>query len=523
MSHDAHVAMASKRRFLLKAPAYRALLEAWLLSSVLFLLLILIPEDLVRNALGQGLIFLLPFTAFWCAMRLRFSEGSRIRQLLYELGVAGLLALLITTSGYLVVQLAGNQGQLEQGIFGIRGRGYYLLLSASAPLFLGFRVLMGLWRFWEGLRRRHLVWALTHIQIQLVIVFAVLGAVALALFVASANPAEPLDRLLYTILPLAGLSTVAIVLALVLVFPPAFVLAYLAARQMTRRLATLTAAAQALRQGQYGSRVPVRGQDEVAQLQADFNAMAAELERAVADLRAEQAKVEGLLRSRRELVAAVSHELRTPIATIRGYLDSLQSVERSSRPDELAHDLDTIREQIVRLQRLVDDLFTLSRAETEGLSIKLEPLDVCALVKQQVATMGPLTWQNNRIQLLDDCPPDLPAALGDRDRLLQVLANLIRNGIRHTPPGGIIVVSAAAESGRVQIQVCDTGEGIPEADRPYIWERFYRGDKARLRDHRGAGLGLAIVKELTEAMDGSVDVSSVPGEGSCFSVYLPQA
>jgi signal transduction histidine kinase len=110
----------------------------------------------------------------------------------------------------------------------------------------------------------------------------------------------------------------------------------------------------------------------------------------------------------------------------------------------------------------------------------------------------------------------------DEARLQQILANLMRNGIRHTPPGGIVAVMAAAEDDGVCIEVRDTGEGIPPQELAHIWERFYRGESARTEDRRGAGLGLALVKELVEAMGGTVEVESVVEEGSCFTVRVPR-
>jgi signal transduction histidine kinase len=121
-----------------------------------------------------------------------------------------------------------------------------------------------------------------------------------------------------------------------------------------------------------------------------------------------------------------------------------------------------------------------------------------------------------------ELPDDLPAAQADPTRLEQVLANLLRNAVRHTPPGGIVAVMAAAEAGAVRVEVRDTGEGIKPEELPHIWERFYRGRDSRSDADGSAGLGLALVKELTEAMGGTVGVESVVGKGSCFTVRLPK-
>jgi signal transduction histidine kinase len=176
--------------------------------------------------------------------------------------------------------------------------------------------------------------------------------------------------------------------------------------------------------------------------------------------------------------------------------------------------------EILRLQRLIDDLFTLSQAEVDRLAMHCEPIDVSRVVRRMVEAMAPLAWKTGRVEVVAELPAELPPARADESRLEQILANLVRNAIRHTPPGGIVAVVANGKADAVRVEVRDTGEGIPAEDLPHIWERFYRGENAQ-QDSRGAGLGLALVKELTEAMGGSVEVESVVGQGSCFVVRLP--
>jgi signal transduction histidine kinase len=188
-------------------------------------------------------------------------------------------------------------------------------------------------------------------------------------------------------------------------------------------------------------------------------------------------------------------------------------------PPALRHDLEVVEGEILRLQRLIDDLFTLSRAEVDGLAMHCEPIDVSPVVRRTVEAMAPLAWKAGRVEVVAELSAELPPARADESRLEQILANLVRNAIRHTPPGGIVAVSAYGKGDAVRVEVRDTGEGIPAEDLPHIWERFYRGENAR-EDSRGAGLGLALVKELTEAMGGSVEVESVVGQGSCFVVRL---
>jgi signal transduction histidine kinase len=146
---------------------------------------------------------------------------------------------------------------------------------------------------------------------------------------------------------------------------------------------------------------------------------------------------------------------------------------------------------------------------------------VGAVVQRRVEAMAPLAWQKGRVEVVAEVSPDLPPALADAGRLEQVLINLLRNGVRHTPPGGIVAVMVAGEADTIRIDVRDTGEGIPAEELPRVWERFSRGEGSR-KDSRGAGLGLALVKELVEAMHGTVGVESVVGRGTCFTVRLQQ-
>jgi signal transduction histidine kinase len=170
---------------------------------------------------------------------------------------------------------------------------------------------------------------------------------------------------------------------------------------------------------------------------------------------------------------------------------------------------------------LIDDLFTLSQADVDHLSLDCMPTDLQPLIQQVIDTFSPLAWQSGRVEITAQLPKNLPLILVDPRRLQQILLNLLRNGVRHTPPGGIVAILAEHTSGDwVQIDMRDTGEGIDPEDLDHIWERFYRGKNAT---SESAGLGLALVKELVEAMGGSVAVESETGNGSCFSLRLPKA
>lgn len=396
-------------------------------------------------------------------------------------------------------------------------------MVAFTAAFLVSRLGATLLVFWNGLRRRRLLWSLTHAHLMVVVLGAALlcGMLVLVSIFQQRNPVA--------LLPVLFFFFLLTVIATLIVLPPSLLFSFLYSRRITRRIQSLAEATDALRAGDYTVRVPVTGEDEVARLQSDFNAMAADLQTAVRELRAERDTVAHLLRARRELVAAVSHELRTPVATMRGYLESTRARWDASDapPATLRADLDVMEREAVHLETLIEDLFTLARAEVGRLELRSSPLDVGALAERVVATAAPLAWRSARVELSAERAVGLPPALADASRVEQILRNLLHNAVRHTPPGGIVAVAVTAEDGRdggVALRVRDTGEGIAADDLPRIFERFYRAEKARSRDEDGgAGLGLALVKELTEAMGGSVVVESAPGEGSCFTMRLPLA
>jgi signal transduction histidine kinase len=177
-----------------------------------------------------------------------------------------------------------------------------------------------------------------------------------------------------------------------------------------------------------------------------------------------------------------------------------------------------MQRELTRLQQLIEDLFALSSAAVGKLALRVEPVAVPEVVQRLVDTAGPLAWRQRRVQLLAEVAGEVPPAQADAQRLEQVVSNLLGNAIRHTPPGGLVAVSVAADGDWVRLEVRDTGEGIRAEDLPHVFDRFYRGRSEH--GEGGAGLGLALVKELTEAMDGRVEAESTPGEGSCFTLRL---
>ena len=221
----------------------------------------------------------------------------------------------------------------------------------------------------------------------------------------------------------------------------------------------------------------------------------------------------------------MSHELRTPIASIQGHVDTLL-LPASERPPDATPDryLQVVSTETRRLAALVEDLLVLARADSHELALSVRPVELAPVVRGVVAAAAPLARRERRVTLAH--PDALPAlvALADPDRLTQVLANLVRNAITHTPEGGAVLIRVGElPPDRVVVDVSDTGAGIAPEDRERIFERFYRADRSRSRDSGGFGLGLAIARELTAAMGGTITVTSEPGVGSTFLVALRSA
>jgi two-component system sensor histidine kinase BaeS len=284
--------------------------------------------------------------------------------------------------------------------------------------------------------------------------------------------------------------------------PIAAATGFLLAGRIARPLRRLEEAVERLDLKDLSLRVPVEGHDEVAALARAFNRMVERLE-------AEE-------QARRHLFADVAHELRHPLAVLQGRLELMQDGVVPLSPEQVLH----LNDMVLRLSSLVGDLRDLSLAEVGGLSIGLAPLDPGGLVTDLVEQMEPVA-ADRQIALTADVAPGLPQVSADARRMEQVLVNLISNALQHTPPGGRVEVSARAEGPALLLQVRDTGPGIPPADLPYVFDRFYRVEKSRSRATGGSGLGLAIVRSLVALHGGTVWAESTPGEGSRLTVSIP--
>ena len=275
-------------------------------------------------------------------------------------------------------------------------------------------------------------------------------------------------------------------------------------RLLTAPLARLTGAAQAIAAGDLSQRVDVRSKDEIGDLGAAFNGMAASL-----------AEAETL---RRNLIADVSHELRTPLTIIQG---NIQAILEGVYPLEMAQ-MAGLYDETRLLTRLVDDLHDLALAEAGQLRLERSPVNVSDLARTAVGQFDPVA-EAAGVKLTLETIEDVPEVLGDADRLAQALRNLLSNAIRHTPAGGQVTMRVGRSGEQVTIQVADTGSGIAPEDLPHVFDRFYRGDKSRSRRGGGAGLGLAITRQLVTAHGGQIEVASSPGLGTSFVIALPAA
>lgn len=285
----------------------------------------------------------------------------------------------------------------------------------------------------------------------------------------------------------------------------ALALSWVVSARVVRPVRALAGAAQHIARGTPNARVPERGTDELAQLARAFNAMAASLEQAED--------------TRRQLLADVAHELRTPLATIESYLEALADGVLAADDENW----ESIRAETRRLGRLVDDLQQVSRAEAHQLDLHPGPTAPAELVEAALRAAQP-AYAAKGVMLAAQLPQQLPAVYVDRERIEEVLANLLTNALRHTPPAGHVQASAQRSGDHLEIAIADTGEGIPAEHLDRVFERFYRVDPARSRMSGGTGIGLAIVRSIMEAQGGTVTASSPgAGHGATFTLRLPIA
>ncbi|MEO3757902.1 ATP-binding protein [Mycobacterium sp. B14F4] len=299
-----------------------------------------------------------------------------------------------------------------------------------------------------------------------------------------------------TVLAMSGALTVSAVAALGV--------SWYVSRRLQRSVAEVSAAATAVADGRYDSRVsPPHFGEDFDKLAEAFNQMAARLQSVEA--------------TRRRLFSDLAHEIRTPVAVVDAYVEALEDGVRTLSPQTAA----VLRDQTRRLVRFSEDVAALAQAEESSTALTCAEIDAGQLVRRCAAAIEG-RYDGKGVALRAEVNRQPLRLWADEQRLGQVIDNLLENALRHTAPGGRVVIGAHADGGQLVIRVADSGEGIAPEHLPHLFERFYRADSARDRDHGGAGIGLAIAKAYVEAHRGHIAVSSSGrGAGTTFTVTLP--
>ncbi len=280
-------------------------------------------------------------------------------------------------------------------------------------------------------------------------------------------------------------------------------LSYWVSVRIVQQLKEMEQITQKFAAGELNARLPKSDIPELNRLGVSFNSMAASLQ--------------GVEARRRELIGDMTHELRTPLTVVRGYLEELADGEI----EPSAEIYQQLAKETKRLERLVNDLQELSKAEAGYLPIKTEKVQLRPLLESLVQKFTDQLLEDGPVLLLI-CPPQLPLVLADIDRTEQVLVNLVGNAMRYTSKGSINI-RVWTEFSKLWIAVIDTGMGIAVEDLPHVFERFWRADKSRDRHSGGTGIGLTISRRLVELQGGQIEVESVQGSGSTFRFFLPLA
>lgn len=315
---------------------------------------------------------------------------------------------------------------------------------------------------------------------------------------------------LYT--PIFGITKTAnaiqnlLIYSIIASFALAAIFAYFLSRNLTKPITSISNAAQSFADGNYASRTTATGTDEIGKLGQTFNTMANALEI--------------IEKNRREFFSNVTHELKTPIAAIQALTETMLDglVKTAEKRDRY---LNTILDETNHMNHLISELLNLEKLESGQLSFQYQMIqlaDFLTSLKEKYSAL----LQSKQLSLAIDYAPELKTMHTDPIRLEQILTNLISNAIRHSAIDDMITIKLSATTNMITIAVIDHGEGIPAEHLPFIWDRFYRVDKARARSEGGTGLGLAITKQLVEGMAGTITVTSIPQTETIFLITLPK-
>ncbi|MCR6105128.1 HAMP domain-containing protein [Salipaludibacillus agaradhaerens] len=285
-----------------------------------------------------------------------------------------------------------------------------------------------------------------------------------------------------------------------------YVLVSYLTRKISNPLNEMSQRTEDIAKGDFDIELHVTGKDEVGRLGENIRQMTIQLKE--------------FRDSRRQFISHISHDLRTPITYIKGYSALMKDATQAEQEDWRRH-LSVIYEEAKRMENLVSDLFLLTKLEEGKIQLEVAPLYVRSWLEALIESRA-IMFDQKEITASLAIGPNLEntTVMLDSFRVAQALINLLENAIRFTPVGGKICLACYLEEDNVVFKVTDTGEGMGKKTTTYIWQRFYKGDPSRSRNNGGTGLGLAIVKQIAEAHDGFVDVTSEPGKGSSFYMYI---
>jgi two-component system, OmpR family, sensor histidine kinase BaeS len=282
----------------------------------------------------------------------------------------------------------------------------------------------------------------------------------------------------------------------------AILVSFFLSRHLLRPIKQLTAGTQALSQRQFETRITIHSRDELGQLASDFNAMAQALE-----------KYEHL---RRQWLSDISHELRTPLSILRAEIEAMQDGVRTITEEALA----SLHSEVLHLSKIVDDLHELSSAESGMLAIKRDPVNPLQVLKATLKSFE-TRFKERDLHLQEDLESTDITVAGDEDRLRQLFSNILENTLRYADAPGTLKVWHHHTDEEVTLNFLDSGPGVPEKSLEHLFDRLYRVDEARNREHGGSGLGLAICKSIVEALGGRIKAANAPSAGLWIEMVFP--
>jgi len=306
----------------------------------------------------------------------------------------------------------------------------------------------------------------------------------------------------------------AIIYASIISLIAATVLSFLISRSLINPLLKINRAALNMAKGNYDNYVNINSNDELGMLADSFNILSSELSQKIKTLEKNNCM-------QREFLANISHELRTPLAIIQGYTEALQDkiIKDEKQQEEY---INSIHSEVIRLKKMVNELLDLQKLETNKINLEISRFDIVKFTKEIASKIKTSLLSNKEIEILVKSNKNLILIDADKNRINQVLINLIDNAIKAIEKKGKIIIELNEKEDFVKLRITDTGCGIPKEELKNIWGRFYKVEKSRKRDSAGTGLGLAIVKEIIKLHGGTVNIASEPRKGTTFIINLPK-